>query len=77
MVSEGVELLHVVQNRGDRVVVYREAGEEETSHSYELQSYECCDWSPKVRLSEWDLDAVITLFRSAQEILKSSRSRDE
>lgn len=78
MVSEGVELLHVIQSRNDRVVIYRRACEDdEDSYTFELQRFVCCDWNPRVELQEYELDDVLSLLRSAQEVLKSSRSRDE
>ena len=78
MVREGVELLHVVQSRNDRVIIYRHPCEDdEDSYTFELQRFACCDWNPRVELQEHELDDVLTLLRSAQEVLKSSRSHDE
>ncbi|HEX3151152.1 MAG TPA: hypothetical protein VHR66_23945 [Gemmataceae bacterium] len=78
MVREGVELLHVVQNRHDRVVIYRHVCEDdEDSYTFELQRIACCDWSPRVEFHDYELDDILTVLRSAQEVLKSSRSHDE
>jgi hypothetical protein len=74
MVSEVVELLHIVQERDTRVVIHRHLCEaDDDYHSYRLESLEGGTWNPVTSIDDWQLEAVLALFKTAQQLLLSPR----